>query len=147
MKDKISFNCIRDYYLTIKDLYESCENDDIFYEIFKQKYYDKENLILNDKSKMRITNIDDMSIIVKAKYCLELSEIDLITGFVNAPKIAGNICRDLLLGNFKSRTLTPKQKEIFVKSTHAVDFSNLEMFDLRKLCDPNFVKDKTKKFY
>jgi hypothetical protein len=146
MKYKINFDCIRDYFLTIKDLYEICDSDETFDLIFKQNYYCGENLTVKDDSRMAINSIEDLSIIIKYKYCIELVDINIHTPFINAPKIAGNICRDIILGDFKFKTMTNKQKEMFVKTTH-VDFSNLEMFDIRELCDPDFIKNKTKIFY
>lgn len=144
MKNKIFFNNIREFFQTIIELYDSCETDNCFVDIFNSRSYTIENFDCKDRSKMKIDSIDDVFIVLKAKYCLELPKT-ICTALVNAHYIAGNISRDILLGNFRYKTLSTKQKSMFSKSMH-VDFSNLDSFDLSQLCDVNFIKDKDKKF-
>ena len=143
---KYQFRCIKNYYQTIIDLYQSCESDESFIDIFQNQSYGIENINCEDITKMRIISIEDLLLVLKAKYCLELPLIKTYTPYENAHNIAGEISKDILLGDFNYKTLTTKQKNMFVKSIY-VDFSNLNSFDLTQMCDKNFIKDKYKKFY
>ena len=143
---KHQFSCIKDYYQTIIDLYQSSESDESFIEIFNNKSYDIENIDCEITTKTSINSVEDLLLVLKAKYCLELPLIKTFTPYDNAHYIAGEISRDILLGDFNHKTLSTKQKNMFVKSMY-VDFSNLNSFDLTQLCVMNFIKDKHKKFY
>ena len=137
---------MREFYNEIITLYEKSETDEAFvqaYVLMEKKY---ENITLSEPQKMKINNIDDLKIILKVKYCMELQYLGVWTAFNNAHYIAGDISKEILLGRFKYRSLTPKQRAMFEKSMF-VDFSNLDNFDLRKMNVEGFIKDKNISFF
>jgi hypothetical protein len=141
------FKSIRDYYQLIIDLYKSSESDKSFAEIYHFKSFDTENIGCIDNSKMSINSKEDLLLVLKAKYCIELTlDKNMYTAFSNAHYIAGDISKKILLGSFKNKTMTAKQKEMFKKSIY-VDLSNIDLYDLRQLYMDNFIKNKDITFY
>jgi len=128
------------WYNSIVNLYESCDTDEAFtkaYKHFLEKYKDT---TVEELDKIKITNINNLKVVIKAKYCIEIPDITIQTIFNNAHYIAGNISKEILLGIFSRRSLSTKQKNMFEKSM-GVDFSNLDRFDLREIAEPSFVKN------
>jgi hypothetical protein len=138
-------NTIKDYFLLIVDLYQKSSSNEDFIETFNRNYRDIE-FTFNNNDKMIIEKLNDLKLLFKFKYCIELPKLHIFTPYENAHLIAGDISKRILLGTFRRRTLTKRQKEMFEKSI-SVNLDNLEMFDLSIVSELSFIKDENIEIY